>query len=117
MHGRPRTGDVGKERESPAAEEKVKAWGRWLVREGRAHGLRPPCAEERARATGLAGCCRGLGIDGRALYDAVGIHFGPRCLQRRVVSVMQAWKAGDYRAMARTPAPTGEQIARGWGMA
>eukprot|EP00959_Pyramimonas_sp_CCMP1952_P344067 7206542-Pyramimonas_sp.AAC.1 len=27
---------------------------------------------------------------------------------------MQAWKAGGHSAMARAPAPTGEQIARAW---
>eukprot|EP00959_Pyramimonas_sp_CCMP1952_P100693 2106369-Pyramimonas_sp.AAC.1 len=69
---------TGRERASPAAEEKVRAWGRWLVKEGRAHGLRPPAAEERARAVGLAGYYQGLGVRDRALYDAVGVHFDPR---------------------------------------
>eukprot|EP00959_Pyramimonas_sp_CCMP1952_P224157 4686791-Pyramimonas_sp.AAC.1 len=41
---------AGRERESPAAEDKVRAWGRWLVKVGRAHGLRPPSAHEVARA-------------------------------------------------------------------
>eukprot|EP00959_Pyramimonas_sp_CCMP1952_P032724 686342-Pyramimonas_sp.AAC.1 len=49
---------AGRERESPAAEVKVRAWGRGLVKEGRARGFRPPAPEERARAVGLAGDCR-----------------------------------------------------------
>eukprot|EP00959_Pyramimonas_sp_CCMP1952_P385490 8078769-Pyramimonas_sp.AAC.1 len=62
---------------------------------GRAHGLRIPSPEERARAVGLGGCYASLGIMGRRLFDAVDIRFDPRCLQRRIVSVILAWNRGD----------------------
>eukprot|EP00959_Pyramimonas_sp_CCMP1952_P294271 6155287-Pyramimonas_sp.AAC.1 len=65
---------TGRERESPATEAKVKAWGEWLIDEGGACGLRPPTDDLRARAVGLASYYRSLGIHGRQLYGAVGIH-------------------------------------------
>eukprot|EP00959_Pyramimonas_sp_CCMP1952_P366434 7674690-Pyramimonas_sp.AAC.1 len=73
-----------------ATESKVKAWAAWLMSEGRARGLRTPSPDERARAVGLGGCCASLGIAGRRLFDAVGMRFDPRCLQRRMVCVILA---------------------------
>jgi hypothetical protein len=82
---------AGKERESQANEQLVSIWGRWLMTEGAAHGLRPPSGPERARAVGMHEYLEALGLHGRALYDAVGTHFDPRCLQIRVASLLTRW--------------------------
>ena len=85
---------AGRERESPGAERAARTWARWLMRHGREHGLRPPSAEERARAVGMSTYYQGLQLQGRELYDAVGNHFDPRCLQQRVSSLLHDWFQG-----------------------
>eukprot|EP00959_Pyramimonas_sp_CCMP1952_P375530 7865194-Pyramimonas_sp.AAC.1 len=85
-------------------------------RGGQSQGL-GKMAGRRARAVGLAGYYQGLGIRDRALYDAVGMHFDPRRLQRRIVTALRAWREGRPTDVTCTPAPTGGQIAQGWGSA
>ena len=84
---------TGRERESQANEQLVAVWGRWLMAEGRGHGLRVPTAEERARAVGMDGYLTGRGLTGRPLYDAVGMHFDPRCLRHRIAHFLRDWLA------------------------
>ena len=84
----------GRERESPGAEAAVRTWGRWLMSNGREHGLRAPTEQERARAVGMADYYHGLQLQGRELYDAVGNHFDPRCLQQRVSTLLRDWFNG-----------------------
>eukprot|EP00959_Pyramimonas_sp_CCMP1952_P185348 3875618-Pyramimonas_sp.AAC.1 len=54
----------------------------------------------------------GSELSDRALYDAVGIHSDPRCLQRRVVSALRAWGAGRTADAACAPAPAGKRTAQ-----
>ena len=61
---------------------------------GRTHGLRPPTPEERARASGIHRYALGLGLAGRDLYDAIGNHFDPRCLQQRLMPLLRPWALG-----------------------
>ena len=76
-------------------EHLVNVWGRWLMAEGRKHGVRPPDAHERARACGLGPYYSRLGLTGRDLFDAVGGHFDPRSLQQRLIPAFMKWASGD----------------------
>ena len=96
---------AGRERESHASERLVQTWARWLMTNGRMHGLRPPTEHERASAVGLASYYAGLDLTGRDLYDAVGIHFDPRCLQQRVISLLKDWLRGVNPVPVNYPAP------------
>ena len=66
----------------------------WLHVHGREHALRPPNELERARATGLANYSTALHLDGRRLYDVVGLAFDPRALQRRLYPLLRDWDEG-----------------------
>jgi len=96
---------AGRERESIAAEQSVRTWAAWLMANGRLHGLRPPSEHERARAVGLASYYDGLDLAGRDLYDAVGMHFDPRCLQQRIISLLKDWFRGINPAPVAYPPP------------
>ena len=76
-------------------------WGRWLMTNGRQHGLRPPTEHERVRASGLHPYLDHLGLQGRALYDAVGTHFDPRSLELRLMPLLRAWFGGGEVARPR----------------
>ena len=97
---------AGRERESHAAEQAVRTWAGWLMANGRLHGLRPPSEHERARAVGLASYYARLDLTGRDLYDAVGMHFDPRCLQQRIISLLKDWFRGVNPAPVAYPQPT-----------
>ena len=71
------------------------------MRHGRENGVRPPTAQERANAGGMAGYYRSLELQGRELYDAVGNHFDPRCLQQRVTTLLHDW----FNSVDPPPAP------------
>ena len=66
----------------------------WLHVHGREHALRPPNEWERARAAGLANYFVALRLDGRRLYDVVGLAFDPRALQRRLYPLLRDWDEG-----------------------
>ena len=66
----------------------------WLHVHGVRHALRPPNEWERARAAGLAKYLAALGLEGRRLYDVVGLAFDPRALQRRLYPLVHDWDAG-----------------------
>ena len=66
----------------------------WLHEHGRQHALRPPNEWERARAAGLANYFAALRLEGRRLYDVVGLAFDPRALQRRLHPLLRDWDAG-----------------------
>ena len=108
----------GRERESLATERKVRAWATWLVQEGRAHGLRLPTSDERARAVGLGAYFASLSLGGRDLYDAIGGHQDPRNLQQRVLPGVLAWLRGEGPSgpppSALCPYPTLRHIQEAW---
>ena len=66
----------------------------WLHVHGQQHALRPPNEWERARAAGLANYLAALRLEGRRLYDVVGLAFDPRALQRRLYPLLRDWDAG-----------------------
>ena len=80
-------------------------FGRWLVERGRAQGVRPLTADERADATGYGTFFRDLGLSGPALYDAVGTHFDPCSFMRRCYPLLQAWGAGSLPTPPAAPSP------------
>jgi len=45
-------------------------------------------------------------LGGRDLYDAVGMHFDPRCLQQRLIALLQDWFRGISPVPVTYPAPT-----------
>ena len=98
---------AGKERDSHANEQLVAVWGRWLMRHGRDHGIRVPSAEERARAVGMAGYLTALGLQDRPLYDAVGMHFDPRCMRRRITTFLRSWRDTGAVTQPQFPQPRG----------
>ena len=73
--------------------------------QGREHGLRTPTPEERARASGLGTYLDQLGLAGRELFDAIGTHFDPRCLQQRVALLLRAWSNGLHVPRPAYPDP------------
>ena len=85
----------------------------WLHEHGESHGLRPPTAEERARAAGLEHYYAALGLTGRRLYDTVGLSFDGRALQRRLWPLVRAWSNDTAtRAPPCPDVPTLLQIFR-----
>eukprot|EP00959_Pyramimonas_sp_CCMP1952_P148288 3102421-Pyramimonas_sp.AAC.1 len=51
------------------------------------------------------------------LYDAVGIHFDPRCLQRRLASAILAWSRGEPMPGQQHTAPTERRVWAAWNRA
>ena len=66
----------------------------WLHEHGREHAIRPPNEWERARAAGLERYFVALRLEGRRLYDVVGLAFDPRALQRRLCPLLRDWDEG-----------------------
>ena len=48
-----------------------------------------------------------LGLQGRPLYDAVGTHFDPRCLQRRVATLLTRWLRDGHASQPDYVPPQG----------
>ena len=104
----------GRERESMAAEGKVRAWAAWLMSEGRTHGLRLPSAEVRARAIGLGAYFTTLDLRGRQLYDSVGLHVDLRSLQQRILTAVLAWSRDESLPGGQHSAPNDSHILDAW---
>ena len=85
----------------PEHEAECDEYTDWLHECGPAHAPCPPSAIERARAAGVADCFTVLGLSGRRLFDAVGLAFDGRSLQRRLWPLLREWDAGQ---MTRAPA-------------
>eukprot|EP00959_Pyramimonas_sp_CCMP1952_P031406 658621-Pyramimonas_sp.AAC.1 len=48
------------------------------------------------------------------LYDAVGVHYDPRCLQRRLASAILAWSRDEPVPGQQRAAPTERQVWAAW---
>ena len=94
----------------PGHEEECDQYVDWLHEEGWRHGIRPPLANERARAAGLEQYCADLGLTGRRLYDIIGLSFDGYALMRRVAPFLRGWGAPVAGRWSARPPPSHDQV-------
>jgi len=79
---------------------------RWIDEHGPALGFRIPTPHERARSTGRLEYLLGLHLSPVQLYDAVGNHFDPDALSRRLIPLLRQHLEGRGERPHRYLPPT-----------